>query len=51
VVPVQATCGMCGWQAESEDAYAVCAKCGGTDVSIEGGDELILESIQLAAPA
>jgi len=51
VVPVQATCGMCGWQAESEDAYAVCAKCGGTDVAIEGGDELILESIQLAPPA
>jgi hydrogenase nickel incorporation protein HypA/HybF len=51
VVPVRATCGLCGWTSESEDAYAVCGACGGTDVAIEGGDELILESIQLAAPA
>jgi len=51
VVPVVATCGLCGWKSESDDAYTVCGACGGTDVSIEGGDELILESIQLAAPA
>jgi hydrogenase nickel incorporation protein HypA/HybF len=51
VVPVRATCGWCGWTSESHDAYAVCGACGGTDVAIEGGDELVLESIQLAAPA
>lgn len=49
VVPVRATCGLCGFEAESGDAFAVCGRCGGTDVAIEGGDELVLESIQLAA--
>jgi hydrogenase nickel incorporation protein HypA/HybF len=51
VVPVRAVCGLCGWTGESDDAFAVCGACGGTDVAVEGGDELILESIRLAAPA
>ena len=51
VVPVRATCGLCGWTGESDDVYAVCPACAGTEVAVEGGDELVLESIQLAAPA
>jgi len=50
VMPVHATCGSCGWRAELDEPYGVCAACGGTDVAIEGGDELLLESISLALP-
>ncbi len=48
VVPVRATCGSCGWQAEMDEPYGVCAECGSSRVAIEGGDELLLESISLA---
>jgi hydrogenase nickel incorporation protein HypA/HybF len=49
VVPVRASCPACGHRAESDDAMAVCAACGGTDLDLEGGDDLILESIELEA--
>jgi hydrogenase nickel incorporation protein HypA/HybF len=49
VVPVRARCLGCGRRAESEDAMAACAACGGTDLDLEGGDDLVLESIQLEA--
>lgn len=51
VVPVRLSCAACAWQAESEEPYAVCAACGGTDVAVDGGDELLLESISVAVPA
>ncbi len=51
VVPVlmHVTCRSCGAQAESEDAFGRCPACEGTDLDVRGGDELLLESIQIAA--
>ncbi|MEV4065183.1 hydrogenase maturation nickel metallochaperone HypA [Nonomuraea dietziae] len=48
VVPVQLTCRTCGREEDTADALAVCGACGGADVDLRGGDELILESIQMA---
>jgi hydrogenase nickel incorporation protein HypA/HybF len=48
VVPVRATCRACGHTEESQDVVAVCAACGATEIDLAGGDELTLESIQLA---
>ncbi|MEU8271469.1 hydrogenase maturation nickel metallochaperone HypA [Sphaerisporangium sp. NPDC049002] len=47
-LPVRLTCRACGNTATSVDPYAVCPGCGATDVDTEGGDDLVLESIQLA---
>jgi hydrogenase nickel incorporation protein HypA/HybF len=47
-LPVRLTCRACGNTATSVDPYAVCPACGDTDVDTEGGDDLVLESIQLA---
>ncbi|MCG5218647.1 hydrogenase maturation nickel metallochaperone HypA [Streptosporangium sp. KLBMP 9127] len=46
VVPVTVTCRTCERLSESLDVLAVCAHCGGDDVDISGGDELVLESVQ-----
>jgi len=50
-VPVVMACRSCGYRTESDDALAVCSSCGGTDLDLVGGDELTLESIELAVPA
>jgi len=47
VLPVRSTCRACGAAAESEDVPLACAACGGTDLHVEGGDELMLESIRV----
>jgi hydrogenase nickel incorporation protein HypA/HybF len=47
VVPAAVGCADCGHQAEATDVLATCAACGGTDLEVAGGDELVLESIQL----
>jgi hydrogenase nickel incorporation protein HypA/HybF len=47
VVPARARCAACGHEAETGDPLAACAACGG-EVDLAGGDELVLESIQLA---
>ncbi|MER6173532.1 hydrogenase maturation nickel metallochaperone HypA [Streptosporangium sp. NPDC001681] len=51
IVPVRMTCRSCGSTSTSVDPFAVCAGCGGTDIDTEGGDDLVLESIQLAEAA
>lgn len=48
-VPMEVTCRSCGTVADSHDAFDVCAECGGVDLDVNGGDELLLESINLAA--
>ncbi|GAA2900236.1 hypothetical protein GCM10010517_65850 [Streptosporangium fragile] len=48
VVPVTLTCRSCGRTAASADPFAVCPGCGGTDIDTEGGEDLVLESIQMA---
>jgi hydrogenase nickel incorporation protein HypA/HybF len=51
VVPVTIRCRGCGHSAETDDPFAACPACGGTDLDMEGGDELILEWIRLAPSA
>ncbi|WP_440098174.1 hydrogenase maturation nickel metallochaperone HypA/HybF [Streptosporangium sp. H16] len=48
IVPVRMTCRSCGSTSTSVEPFAVCAGCGDTDVHAEGGDDLVLESIQMA---
>jgi hydrogenase nickel incorporation protein HypA/HybF len=50
LVPVRLDCRTCGHQAASEDPLGACQNCGGIDLDMVGGDELVLESIVLAAP-
>ncbi|MEV0590690.1 hydrogenase maturation nickel metallochaperone HypA [Nonomuraea cavernae] len=45
VTPLTVTCRACGGRTESLDVLAVCPVCGGDDVDLTGGDELVLESI------
>jgi hydrogenase nickel incorporation protein HypA/HybF len=47
VVPVTVTCLDCRQVAEATDVLAACPACGALDLEVEGGDELILEAIQL----
>ncbi len=47
-VPARTSCRSCGEQAEVEEPDALCPPCGSTDVDLEGGDELTLESLELA---
>jgi hydrogenase nickel incorporation protein HypA/HybF len=47
VVPLVATCRDCGAETRSQDPLPSCASCGGTDVDVSGGDELLRESIRL----
>ncbi|GAA3071805.1 hydrogenase maturation nickel metallochaperone HypA [Streptosporangium carneum] len=51
IVPVQLICLSCGQTAASVVPLVTCPECGGTDVVTEGGDDLVLESIQLAEAA
>ncbi|MEO5940597.1 MAG: hydrogenase maturation nickel metallochaperone HypA [Candidatus Limnocylindrales bacterium] len=50
-VPVTMTCRTCGVAAESEDLSPVCTSCGSTELDHQGGDELVLESVEYAGPA
>jgi len=40
-------CTACGDRAEIGDLEALCPRCGSSDVAIEGGRDLLLESIEL----
>lgn len=51
VVPVRVRCRDCTLEAEADDPLAACTRCGGTDLDLQGGDELVLESLELAADA
>ncbi|HEY1332920.1 MAG TPA: hydrogenase maturation nickel metallochaperone HypA, partial [Myxococcaceae bacterium] len=48
VVPVSIRCRGCGHASETDDPFGACPACGGTDLEMEGGDELILEWIRIA---
>ncbi|MEV1168776.1 hydrogenase maturation nickel metallochaperone HypA [Nonomuraea sp. NPDC049784] len=45
ITPMTVRCETCGSLSESVDTLAVCPVCGGDDVDISGGDELVLESV------
>jgi hydrogenase nickel incorporation protein HypA/HybF len=51
IVPVVVSCAACGLSGTSDDPLSLCPVCGAADIELSGGDDLILESIQLAAPA
>jgi len=40
-------CRVCGARSEIEELSAACPACGSRDVTIEGGQELLLQSIEL----
>jgi len=46
-VPVTVTCRSCGEHHHSDDQAWACASCGSEDVEVEGGEEFILESLEL----
>jgi hydrogenase nickel incorporation protein HypA/HybF len=46
-VPVQVHCRSCGADVAALDPMAACVQCGGTDLDLSGGDELVLESLEL----
>jgi D-sedoheptulose 7-phosphate isomerase len=50
-VPASITCRDCGATGESADLIAACRGCGGVNVELDGGDELVLESVTYAAAA
>ena len=47
VEPARLVCRRCGHSALSTDPLTICGLCGGIDVDAEGGDSLVLESVQL----
>ena len=49
LIPARVTCSSCGQQSNTEDVFAVCAQCGSSDLEIEGGDDLMLESIEVGS--
>lgn len=48
VTPARLTCRACGHDGSTLDPLAVCPACGAGDVDVTGGDELVLESIEIA---
>lgn len=51
VVPVRAKCLTCNAESESDDLIAVCPQCGGFDLDLTNGEEIILEFIEYAPAA
>jgi hydrogenase nickel incorporation protein HypA/HybF len=47
VVPSLHRCRDCGAEGEATDDLAACSACGGLDLDVSGGDELILEAIHV----
>jgi hydrogenase nickel incorporation protein HypA/HybF len=45
-IPTRWRCRSCGEGSEAADIIAVCSGCGGTEVEVSGGDEMILESVE-----
>ncbi|MCW2861670.1 MAG: hydrogenase expression/synthesis, HypA [Actinoallomurus sp.] len=48
VTPARLSCRSCGHEAGTLDPLAVCPACGDGNVQMTGGDELVLESIEIA---
>jgi hydrogenase nickel incorporation protein HypA/HybF len=45
-VPARWCCRLCQKEAETDDTTIVCSSCGGIEIDIRGGEEMILESIE-----
>jgi len=48
ITPARVSCRSCGHDGSTLDPLAVCPSCGGGDLDMTGGDELVLESIEIA---
>ena len=46
LLPVRARCGSCGDEIETDEMPLACPACGGVDMELTGGDELVLECIE-----
>lgn len=46
LMPVLAGCRTCQTETQGDDIVMVCPQCGGRDLELTGGDELVLESIE-----
>ena len=46
-VPAQVSCNACGAEAELKEFPAHCVACGGLDVEVTGGDELLVDELEL----
>jgi len=49
LLPVRARCGSCGATWDGEEMPLACPECGGVEVELLGGDELVLETIEYRA--
>jgi len=47
--PVRGTCRSCGAAFEADELALACPSCGGVDLDVTGGDELVLASIEYRA--
>jgi hydrogenase nickel incorporation protein HypA/HybF len=43
-------CRGCGAESQTDDVFAACPQCGSDEVAIEGGRDMLLESIELEDP-
>ena len=48
VTPARVICESCGFDGENGSVIGLCPRCGSPSVDIHGGDELTVESMQLA---
>jgi hydrogenase nickel incorporation protein HypA/HybF len=46
-VPATVSCGSCGARTQLEAFPAHCGECGALDVEVSGGDELLVEALEL----
>jgi Zn finger protein HypA/HybF involved in hydrogenase expression len=49
LLPVVAACRACRARWEGPELPVACPECGGVDIELIGGDELVLESIEYRA--
>lgn len=45
-IPARSRCRLCRKESEGADITPVCSNCGGIEIEISGGDEMILESVE-----
>lgn len=49
LLPVRFRCDDCGVEGQSDDQPSACPACGGVDIELTGGDELMLELLEYRA--
>jgi hydrogenase nickel incorporation protein HypA/HybF len=49
LLPVQVRCESCGSTFDDDELPMACPTCSGVDLAVQGGDELVLESIEYRA--